>query len=256
MNLDLNKRVAEPYRSVSQKIRVLTEDWVNREAYCPNCGNARLKKYLNNKPVADFFCGRCNEDFELKSKRDTSGTKIVDGAYQAMLERLAGTHNPNFFLLNYNLRSYEVLNFFVIPKHFFTPGIIEKRKPLSASAERAGWVGCNILLSRVPEAGRIFLIRNGQIEEKEQVCAVWQKTLFLREEKKTETKGWILDVMRCIELIRKKEFTLVDVYNFESMLAKQHPGNRHIKDKIRQQLQFLRDKGYLEFIGRGKYRVI
>jgi type II restriction enzyme len=57
-------------------------------------------------------------------------------------------------------------------------------------------------------------------------------------------------------LIRKKEFTLVDVYNFESMLAKQHPGNRHIKDKIRQQLQFLRDKGYLEFIGRGKYRVI
>jgi type II restriction enzyme len=32
-----------------------------------------------------------------------------------------------------------VNNFFVIPKYFFIPEIIEKRKPLSETAKRAGW---------------------------------------------------------------------------------------------------------------------
>ncbi len=255
MNLNLDKRGIKLYKSSSQKVRVMTEHWVGQEAYCPNCGNARLGKYSNNQPVADFFCGSCEEDFELKSKKDSLGTKIVDGSYRAMLDRLAGAHNPNFFLLNYDLHSYQVSNFFVIPKHFFVPEIVEKRSPLSVSARRAGWIGCNILLGRIPEAGRIFLVRNRQIEAKETVCAVWRKTLFLREEKKVESRGWILDVMRCIELTRKKVFTLTDIYKFETMLAKQHPGNRHIKDKIRQQLQILRDRHHIQFTGRGEYRL-
>ena len=85
---------------------------------------------------------------------------------------------------------------------------------------------------------------------------MWRKTLFLREEKKAELRGWIVDVMRCIELTRKPVFTLADIYRFESALAKQHPGNRHIKDKIRQQLQILRDRSHVQFIGRGEYRLV
>lgn len=256
MNIDLNEKLARAYRSSSQQIRVVTEDWVNKQIYCPNCGNPRLNKYSNNKPVADFFCAGCSEDFELKSKRDSLGSKIIDGAYQTMLNRLADVHNPNFFLLNYDLSSYRVSNFFVIPKHFFIPEIIEKRNPLSSGARRAGWIGCNILLNRIPDVGRIFFIRDEKIEPKEKVCAVWQKTLFLREEKKIDARGWLLDVIRCIELIREKEFTLTDIYKFESMLAKQHPDNRHIKDKIRQQLQILRDRNYIQFVGRGEYRLV
>ena len=38
-------------------------------------------------------------------------------------------------------------------------------------------------------------------------------------------------------------------------LARMHPENRHVRDKIRQQLQVLRDKGFLEFVGRGEYGV-
>lgn len=255
MNLDLNREAARFYKSPSQKIRILTEGWVDKEVYCPGCGYAHLNKYSNNKPVADFFCGSCNEDFELKSKKNSLGMKIVDGAYLAMLDRLADVHNPNFFLLNYDLSSHQVLNFLVVPKHFFVPEIIEKRRPLSVGARRAGWVGCNILLSRIPEAGRIFLVKDKRVEPKENVRAVWQKTLFLREEKKSESRGWLLDVMRCIELFRKREFALVDIYKYEAMLAEQHPDNRHIKDKIRQQLQVLRDRNYIQFIGRGEYRV-
>ena len=85
------------------------------------------------------------------------------------------------------------------------------------------------------------------------MLAGWKKTLFLREEKEAVAKGWLLDVMTCIDKIGKHEFFLDDMYKFESELKLLHPENRHIKDKIRQQLQFLRDKGYLDFISRGHY---
>jgi type II restriction enzyme len=61
--------------------------------------------------------------------------------------------------------------------------------------------------------------------------------------------------MNCVERLGHKEFSLDEVYIFVDMLSKKHPENKHIKDKIRQQLQILRDKGYLEFIERGKYKL-
>ncbi|MDD2516549.1 MAG: restriction endonuclease, partial [Candidatus Gracilibacteria bacterium] len=82
------------------------------------------------------------------------------------------------------------------------------------------------------------------------------KTLFLRDKNSIESKGWILDIMKCIEMLKKKEFTLQEIYNFEPILRQKYPNNNFIKDKIRQQLQFLRDKGYLEFEGSARYRVL
>src|SRR3990167_5498335 len=255
MNLFFDTKLADRYTSFPQKIRVLTEDWVNRQVYCPNCGHLDIDKYGNNMPVADFFCSNCKEDYELKSKKDSVGTKIVDGAYRTMVERLQSSANPNFFFLSYDLQKFEVLNFLVIPKHFFVPDIIEKRKPLAQTARRAGWIGCNILLQSIPQTGKIFFIRNRQIEPKEKVLAEWRKTFFLREEKEVSAKGWLLDTMRSIEKLGKREFTLDDIYIFENELAKLHPENKHIKDKIRQQLQVLRDKSYLDFVSRGYYRL-
>lgn len=253
MNLFLDTNLTNDYSNPSQKIRVLTEDWGDKQVYCPNCGNIDIDRYKNNKPVADFYCKNCREDYELKSKQNSTGAKVLDGAYHTMLERLTGNNNPNFFLLNYNLSNLEVTNFFVIPKHFFVPGIIEERKPLASTARRAGWVGCNILLNSIPQTGKIFFIRDRQIEPKEKVLKGWKKTLFLREEKEISTKGWLLDVMRCVDKLKKHKFTLSDVYIFENELSRLHPDNKHIKDKIRQQLQVLRDKGYLDFMSRGYY---
>ena len=61
--------------------------------------------------------------------------------------------------------------------------------------------------------------------------------------------------MRCIEKLGKKEFVSDDVYAFENELKELHPDNRHIKDKIRQQLQILRDRKYLRFVDRGRYQL-
>jgi type II restriction enzyme len=205
--------------------------------------------------VADFYCPTCGEDYELKSKKTAFGVKIVDGAYSTMLERLRGNHNPNLFLLNYNWYTFEVLNLLVVPKHFFIPTIIEQRSPLSPTARRAGWTGCNIILAGIPQSGRIYLIKNRVVEPKDTVLAGWQRTLFLRDEKDVKAKGWLMDIMGCIEQLMQPEFKLADIYKFESELSEKHPDNRHIKAKIRQQLQVLRDNGYLEFTGRGNYRL-
>lgn len=56
--------------------------------------------------------------------------------------------------------------------------------------------------------------------------------------------------MLCIESLRKNEFSLDEIYRFENILSKKHPSNRFVKDKIRQQLQILRDLNYLEFDGK------
>ena len=61
--------------------------------------------------------------------------------------------------------------------------------------------------------------------------------------------------MNCGDSIGKQEFQLDDVYAFESTLSQLYPNNRHVKQKIRQQLQVLRDRGYLDFIARGYYRL-
>ena len=108
-----------PYSSGSQSARVWTERWVRASVYCPNCGGPNISAFPNNSPVADFFCGRCNEEYELKSQKNSFGGKVLDGAYSTKCERLAANNNPNLFLLNYDLKKLSVTNLFVVPKHFF-----------------------------------------------------------------------------------------------------------------------------------------
>jgi type II restriction enzyme len=144
----------------------------------------------------------------------------------------------------------------IVPRYFFVTDLIEKRPPLSANARRAGWVGCNILISKVPEIGKIFYIKDRKIIKPENILQEWKKTSFLQEAKNLESRGWLLDTLNCVERIGQNEFNLDQIYAFEAELKQKHPENNHIKDKLRQQLQFLRDKGLIEFLGRGQYRKI
>jgi len=110
-------------------------------------------------------------------------------------------------------------------------------------------------LTRVPKAGRIELVTKRVAVPKDTVLQKWSKTAFLRGQSLTK-KGWVLDVLNCVEHIGQAEFTLDDVYKFENYLSELHPENNHVKPKIRQQLQVLRDAGILVFMARGRYRVV
>ena len=243
-----------PYSSGSQSARVWTERWVKDWVYCPNCASPHVSQFPANSPVADFFCPSCLEEYELKSQKTAFGAKVVDGAFRAMTERLASNNNPNLLLLDYNLAHLSVVNAFLVPKHFFVQEIVEKRKSLAATSRRAGWVVCNILLKEIPPSGKIFFVRDGVPVPKSDVLAQWRHTLYLGEEG-TEARGWLIEVMKCVESIGSREFNLDDVYAFEARLSQLYPSNRHVKQKIRQQLQVLRDRGYLDVVSRGHYRL-
>ncbi len=255
MNLRLDLSKAEGYKSGSQIARIITEGWVERNSFCPCCGNDKLGQFKSNKPVADFYCRECEAEFELKSKKDGFALKIVNGAYDMMILRINSENNPHFFFLNYSLNNLQVKNFLVIPNHYFTNDLIEQRTPLSKNARRAGWVGCNILLQNIPLSGRIFLVKDQKIETKNKVLENWSKTSFLANQK-MENRGWTIEVIKIIEMINNKIFELKEVYAYEKYLKEKFPQNKFVKDKIRQQLQILRDRGIIKFMGRGIYQKV
>ncbi len=248
------RKTQAEFTSGSQRARVWTEEWLLRSMYCPSCGENQLEDFPNNKPVADFYCSNCSEEFELKSSKKKFGKSVPDGAYKTMSERLRSETNPSLMLLRYDIKQFGVTDLSVIPKQFFVPEIIKKRKPLSDKAKRAGWVGCDIIIGKVPTIGHVQLISNRAFVPRKHVLESWRKSAFLKA-KPLGAKGWLLDTIRCIERIGSAEFTLAEIYSFENYLSELHPENHHIKDKLRQQLQNLRDAGYLEFLGSGLYRL-
>lgn len=233
----------------------MTEGWIKSNMFCPRCGNLKIEQFTNNKPVADFFCPNCNNQYELKSKGGRLGERVNDGAYSTMIDRITSNTNPDFFFLSYEPKKQKVRSFVILPKHFFVPNIIEKRKPLAETARRAGWTGCNILLNAVPAQGHIFVVQNGIVENREIVIAQLNRSCSL-ETSDVEARGWLFDVLNCVNAIAADVFTLDKVYEFEPLLSAKHPENNNVKAKIRQQLQLLRDKGYIEFLTRGQYRKI
>jgi type II restriction enzyme len=245
---------AAVFVSASQNARVLSEGWVAANLFCPCCGCERLDRLANNSPVADFRCPSCREEYELKAARGRIGVKLNDGAYGAMKQRLTQANNPSLLAMAYDRNRERVTDLIVVPNHFVTEAIIEPRKPLGPTARRAGWQGCNILISKVPEAGRIPLIRGSVQVPKSRVMEQWRSTLFLRGAT-LNARGWLLEVMKAVEDIGLSDFTLADAYAFEDRLSAAYPGNNNVRPKIRQQLQVLRDHGWLEFLGGGRYRL-
>lgn len=252
MNLQMEAKIAHNYKSESQKIRVITENWVSKNLFCPYCGNEYISQFENNRPVADFYCSSCIEEYELKSKSTSIGNKVNDGAYDTMINRIESVYNPNFFFMHYDKSNLKVKNLIVVPKYFFRAEMIEKRNPLTMTAKRAGWVGCNIILNQIPTDGRIFIIKNEIQQSVASVVAKVKRTEFINQYK-LDARGWILDILDCINKVDNKDFTLEQIYQFEDQLSAKHPENKHVKEKIRQQLQVLRDKGFIEFNGRGHY---
>ena len=65
-----------------------------------------------------------------------------------------------------------------------------------------------------------------------------------------------MDILNCVNTIRSEKFSLMEMYAFTDYLSSRHPKNNNVEAKIRQQLQILRDLGFIEFLGKGQYRKI
>ena len=70
---------------------------------------------------------------------------------------------------------------------------------------------CNIDVSSIPEAGKFFLVKNEKVEDKNIIIEKFNKMLFLQRSNR-EFRSWLLDVLKCIELLGMPDFTLKDIY--------------------------------------------
>lgn len=253
MILNLPIEVSRQYKNPSQKARVMTEAWAASNLYCPACIASNLRQATNNAEVIDFSCGSCGSLFQLKAKRNALGSKIVDAGYAAMLRAIANDSLPHFLLLTYDFREAMVKDLLLIPDCCLPNSAIEPRKPLASTARRAGWIGCNILLDLVPPDGRIPMIISGKVVPEASVRKQFHDARRLKKVP-PPTRGWTLDVLTVLRTVEGPQFSIEEAYSFEAILARRHPENQHVKPKIRQQLQVLRDLGYLEFVKRGMYR--
>jgi type II restriction enzyme len=169
---------------------------------------------------------------------------------------------------------------------------IIKRNPTTPKGRSKPWIGCNIALTRlhevtarqarVPADARIAVVTESAVLPASEVREKFKRVKPLKDISVTQ-RGWTLDVLNAIrrlgktdlsrlgngernlaeskgprgpsERARASQFTTADAYAFTRELERLHPDNRHVRDKIRQQLQVLRDLGLLLHVERGIWRL-
>lgn len=160
---------------------------------------------------------------------------------------------PNLIATQYDSSEWRIKNAILIPRFAFSLSAIEKRKPLAPSARRAGWVGCNILLCNIPEDVKIHLVKEGVPSNPRLVRRKFTELKPLSQFN-VQIRGWALDVLNIASSLKQDKFSLGDIYKYEETFETLHPINQHIRPKIRQQLQKLRDLGIITFLGNGQYQ--
>ncbi len=255
MDLHLPTAGLDRYKSVPQRVRVGTESWGATNLFCPSCDSPHLEASPRNTAAIDYLCPNCASPYQLKSQSKKFGSRIVDAAYSQMRKAILEDHTPNLYLLHYDIAAWSVRNVILVPHFAFALSALQRRKPLAPTARRAGWVGCDILLDKIPQDARIPVILDGQQIPARDVRRRYDRLRPLAK-LQVEKRGWTLDVLQIVRSLNKAEFSLPEVYAHEARLSKLHPDNRHVRDKIRQQLQILRDLGLLQFLSPGHYRFL
>src|SRR5712672_223988 len=198
MNLQCDLLLGSGYTSGSQQSRVISESWCANNLYCPACPSPHLKDLPRNAKAVDFICENCASGYQLKSAKTKLGNKVLDSAYSVMIDRVESGTMPHLLAMRYDA-TWKISTLLLIPSFFFAKSAIEKRKPLGPNAHRAGWVGCNILLSHIPPSGRIAVIQDCATVAPDKVRKAFRALHDLNEIKPgREARGWTLDVLRVI----------------------------------------------------------
>ena len=142
----IDMAVASRFVSAAQATRVALETWASFNLYCLNCERDELDQLPDNTPVADFACAVCESRYQLKGKNGRLGKKIPGAAYQPTIDAIRAGTMPEYVLVEFDTRFATVVFVDAFPGRFITAERVEPRKPLSPTARRAGWQGCNIVV--------------------------------------------------------------------------------------------------------------
>lgn len=142
--------IAAPFISATQAARVALETWASFNLYCLDCASDALDRLPNNTPVADFKCFVCERTYQLKAKDGRFGLRITGAAYQPTIDAIGRGEMPEHIFVEFDKRFNTVVFVDAIPGRLITADRVVPRKPLTATARRAGWQGCNIVISGLP----------------------------------------------------------------------------------------------------------
>ena len=150
ISLQFDPTLAFGYTSKSQMARIMMETWAEMNLYCLSCSSDRLKRLPANTPLSDFSCPSCEREYQLKAK-DGRFAGIVPGAeYKKMVAAARSGSVPEYFLAEYDTRWSMLVWVRALPGSRIQAERIIARKPLSDTARRKGWVGCNIDVAGIP----------------------------------------------------------------------------------------------------------
>lgn len=142
--------VAAPYVSATQVARVALETWASFNLYCLGCASDALDPLPANTPVADFKCFVCERTYQLKTKDGRFGVRITGAAYQPTIDAVGRGEMPEHIFVEFDRRFNTVVFVDAIPGRLITADRVIPRKRLAATARRAGWQGCTIIISGLP----------------------------------------------------------------------------------------------------------
>ena len=179
--------------------------------FCLACSSDELTSLPNNARVEDYHCPNCSAKYQLKSKSGPFGRRVQNSAYEPKMRAIEEGKAPHYAFLQYSRETWRVTDLFVIPSHFFSPAIVEKRPPLGGNAQRSGWVGSNILLQALAPEARLQVVVDSAIRSPAEARVAWQRFAFLATDQRARG-GWGADVLTSVLTLQRElgaaEFTL------------------------------------------------
>lgn len=136
--------------TVRQELGSWGEELVRKSTPCLRCKRKRsLRRLPTNFKCADIICDFCGYLAQVKTTDvadvDQLPKTLLGAAWAPQYERMqAGIYFPLFIVLT--TRDHRQKSIFYLPADLQGPEVFVKRKPLSATARRAGWQGYMIRL--------------------------------------------------------------------------------------------------------------
>ena len=139
---------AARYASRSQVARVAIETWAARNVVCWRCSGALIPA-PPNAHLLDAICANGAHEVQIKAFSGIAGDHITGAAFEPIRKRLVEAALPDYLLISYD-RPREVV---VLAEYVDGETIVQERvasrRPLAATARRAGWVGSVIDLENL-----------------------------------------------------------------------------------------------------------
>lgn len=153
------KKVKEDtnWKNESRIVGEACEEYIKNNINCVRCNNNNFEKCKTNEKSKDLICIGCNQQYQIKAKKvsqkqiinikNEKKFKTIGGEYSTTLCNI--NENIDYLIILYEKHSYIIKTILYINSENINADCILPRNPLSSTAKRAGWQGCNILFNNI-----------------------------------------------------------------------------------------------------------